>query len=58
MSTQGTFERTESLLITDGLNVVGFVSRWKRRKKVCVAGTIPKFQKKIIMVFLCVFTCV
>ena len=51
MSTQERFEQTE--VITAGM-WGGFVSRWKQRKKVCVAGTILRFQKKIIMVtFVC-----
>ena len=40
-----------------GVNVVGFVSRWKHGKKVCVAGAIKKLQKKIIMAVLCVCVC-
>ena len=44
-----TFWINGGFLITASLNVVGFLSLWKQRK-VCVAGTTPKFQKKIIMV--------
>ena len=52
MSTQGRFERT-GFIITTVLNVVGFISLWKQRKKVCVAGTIQKLQSKIIaLIFL------
>ena len=29
-----------------GVNVVGFVIRWNQRKKLCVAETTLKFQKK------------
>ena len=46
------------LTITAGVNVVGFLSRWKQRKKVCVAGTIPKFQKKIVMVIFLLLVCI
>ena len=49
MSTQGRFIQTVASKSSWG-KLVGFVSRWKLRKKVYVAGTILKFQKKIIMV--------
>ena len=32
-----TFRANRGLLITAGINMVGFVSQWKWRKKVCVA---------------------
>lgn len=43
------------MIITASANVVGFVSRWKQRKKFCAARTISKLQKKIILV---IFWCV
>ena len=45
-----TFCANRGLAIAAGLNVVGFVSLWKQRKKNCVARTIPKFQKKIMYI--------
>ena len=42
-----TFWVNKGLAITTCLNVIGFVSRWKQRKKVSVARTIPKFHNKI-----------
>ena len=39
------------MVITAGINAVGFVSHWKQRKKIFVAGTIPKFQEKTIIIF-------
>ena len=53
-----TFWANKGLVITAGINTVGFVSGWKQRKRGCVAGTIPKFQKKIIKGFFCVCACV
>ena len=44
----------EGLVMTAGTNVVGFVRRWKQRKKACVAGKISKFHKKTLMVISCV----
>ena len=45
-----TFCANRGLAITAGVNVVGFVSLWKQRKKDCAARTIPKFQKKIMCI--------
>ena len=41
MSTRGSFEQTEGCPC----------GKICKRKKVCVAGEIPKFQKKIILIF-------
>ena len=46
-----TFRVSRGLVITAGINAVGFVSHWKQRKKIFVAGTIPKFQEKTIIIF-------
>ena len=46
-----TFWVSRGLVITAGINAVGFVSHWKQRKKIFVAGTIPKFQEKTIIIF-------
>lgn len=42
-----TFWANRGLITTTGVNVVGFVSRLKQKKNVCVAATISKFQKKL-----------
>ena len=47
-----TFSADRGFVITAGVIVVGFVSRWKQRKKICVTGIIPKFPRKVIMVIL------
>ena len=48
-----TFWANRGFIITTVQNVVGFISLWKQRKKVCVAGTIQKLQSKIIaLIFL------
>ena len=46
-----TFRVSRGLVITAGINAVGFVSHWKQRKKIFVAETIPKFQEKAIIIF-------
>ena len=53
------FWASRGLVITAGVNVVGFVSRWKLRKKACVAGDDFKILEEIIMVtFVCVCVCI
>ena len=42
------FSANRGLVMIAGVNMVGFVSRWKQGNNVCVAVTIPKFEKKNI----------
>ena len=53
-----TFCANRGFVITAGANVVSFVSRLKQKEKFCVAGTIRIFQKKIIMISVCVCVCI
>ena len=47
-----TLRANRDLVIKAGVNMMGFVSQWKQKKKVCVAGPIPKFLKKIMVIFV------
>ena len=44
--------------MTAGTNVAGFARRRKHRKNTCVAGTIPKCHKEIVMENSCVCLCI